>query len=127
MQESKNIDELIDEKLGSSTSREEVERMVKIALLCTNATPSVRPTMSEVVQMLEGNMSIPDVVPEGSTYTNDVRFRAMKDFHQDRQKQSSNWSQSQNSTAIRTDAAYSSSTSGFNEISRDAISNISYS
>ncbi|KAI3456101.1 hypothetical protein Pfo_012764 [Paulownia fortunei] len=122
LQESKNIDELIDERLGPHVNREEIERMVKVALLCTNATPSVRPTMSEVVQMLEEKMAIPDVIPEGSTYTTDVRFKAMKDFHQERQKQSSAWSQSQNSTTIRTDAAYSSSTSGFNEISRDTIS-----
>ncbi|KAL9146169.1 hypothetical protein ABFS82_13G092300 [Erythranthe guttata] len=121
LQESKKIDELIDERLGSSMKREEVERVVKIAVLCTNATPSVRPTMTEVVQMLEGKMDIPDSIPEGSTYTNDVRFRAMKDFHQDRQKQSSTWTPSQDSTAVRTDPAFSSSTSGFNEISRDNV------
>ncbi|PIN21905.1 Serine/threonine protein kinase [Handroanthus impetiginosus] len=124
LQESKNIDELVDERLGSQVNREEAERVVKIALLCTNATPSLRPTMSEIVQMLEGKMEIPEVTPEGSKYTNDVRFKAMKDFHQQRQNQSSVWTQSQNSTIIRTDVAYSSSTSasGFNEISRNTIS-----
>ncbi|KAL0305578.1 UNVERIFIED_CONTAM: putative LRR receptor-like serine/threonine-protein kinase, partial [Sesamum radiatum] len=58
--------------------------------------------MSEVVQMLEGKMAIPEAV--GSPYNNDVRFKAVKDFHQERRNQSATWSQSQNSTTIRTDA-----------------------
>lgn len=120
LNESKNIDELIDPRLGSGANRQEIERMVKIALLCTNATPSVRPTMSEVVQMLEGKMDIPLVTPEGSTYTNDVRFKAMKDFHQERRSMSDAWGETQVSTTIRTGAVYSSSTSGFNDISGDS-------
>ncbi|KAL6574133.1 hypothetical protein OROHE_001675 [Orobanche hederae] len=124
LQESKNIDQLVDGRLDSGIEREEIERVVKIALLCTNATPSVRPAMSEVVLMLEDKLDIPDVIPDGteSTYTNDVRFRAMKDFHQERRNQSPTWTQSQNSTNVRTDAAYSSSTSGFNDVSKDTIS-----
>ncbi|KAI3466775.1 hypothetical protein Pfo_023438 [Paulownia fortunei] len=68
LQESKNIDELVDERLGSQVNKDEVERTIKVALLCTNATPSVRPTMSEVVQMIEGNVAIPDAVP-GEAHT----------------------------------------------------------
>ncbi|KAG6405089.1 hypothetical protein SASPL_132671 [Salvia splendens] len=121
LNESKNIDDLIDPRLndGGGANREEIERVVKIALQCTNATPSVRPTMSEAVEMLEGKMDIPDVTPEGSTYTNDVRFKAMKDFKQEMLSASSaTRGESQISTRIRT---YSSSTSGFNEISEDSI------
>ncbi|XP_051128894.1 probable LRR receptor-like serine/threonine-protein kinase RFK1 [Andrographis paniculata] len=119
LQESKNIDELIDERLGSRIDKEEIEKIVKVALLCTNATASIRPTMSEVVQMFEGQMAIPDVVAEGSSYTNDVRFKAMKDFHREKQNQSSTWSltqsQIQYSTTIQTDANYyASSTSRTN-------------
>ena len=33
---------------------EEVEMIVQIALLCTQASPEDRPAMSEVVRMLEG-------------------------------------------------------------------------
>ncbi|KAL0363508.1 UNVERIFIED_CONTAM: putative LRR receptor-like serine/threonine-protein kinase RFK1, partial [Sesamum calycinum] len=105
LQESKKIDELIDERLVSRADIEEIDRVVRVALLCTNATPSIRPTMSEVVQMLEGKMAIPDVITVGSPYNNDVRFKAVKDFHQERRIQSATWSQSQNSTTIRTDAA----------------------
>ncbi|KAL0305577.1 UNVERIFIED_CONTAM: putative LRR receptor-like serine/threonine-protein kinase, partial [Sesamum radiatum] len=68
LQESKKIDELIDERLVSRADIEEIDRVVRVALLCTNATPSIRPTMSEVVQMLEGKMAIPDVITVGSPY-----------------------------------------------------------
>jgi len=37
------------ETLGSEVHIEEAETMVKVALLCTNASPTLRPTMSEVV------------------------------------------------------------------------------
>ncbi|KAL0407454.1 UNVERIFIED_CONTAM: putative LRR receptor-like serine/threonine-protein kinase RFK1 [Sesamum latifolium] len=123
LHENKNVDELIDERLGSQYNKEEVERMVKVAVLCTNATPSVRPTMSEVVQMIEGKMEIPDAVPvEGSTYTSDVRFKAMKDFHQKRKESSSGSTDTQiNSTTTRRDAGFSSYTSEFDEISREFV------
>ncbi|CAI9783780.1 unnamed protein product [Fraxinus pennsylvanica] len=122
LQESKNIDELVDPMLGFRVNKEEVGRMVKIALLCTNITPSVRPTMSEVVQMLEGQMAIPDVLTIGSMYTDDMRFKTMKDFNREKQSGSSNGSQTQNSTTIRTDADFSSSTTDLYETTRDTIS-----
>ncbi|KAL1560367.1 putative LRR receptor-like serine/threonine-protein kinase RFK1 isoform X1 [Salvia divinorum] len=122
LNESKCIGELIDPRLDAGANREEIEMVVKIALQCTNSTPSVRPTMSEVVQMLERKMDIPVVTPEGSTYTNDVRFKAMKDFHQERRSLSSAmWGESPVSSTVRTGVAYSSSTSGFNGISEASM------
>ncbi|XP_051125516.1 probable LRR receptor-like serine/threonine-protein kinase RFK1 isoform X2 [Andrographis paniculata] len=106
LQESKDIDELIDNRMGDGVDRKEAERTVRVALLCTNVTPSIRPTMSEVVGMLEGTMAIPEKVPEGSASTKDVRFKAMRDFHGERQKQ--------NSTTIPTYAGF--------EISKDTMS-----
>ncbi|KAL2457600.1 putative LRR receptor-like serine/threonine-protein kinase RFK1 [Abeliophyllum distichum] len=122
LQESKNVDELVDPRLGSQVNKEEVGRTVKVALLCTNITPSIRPTMSEVVQMLEGQMAIPDVVPAGSTHTDDMRFRTMKDFHRQRQNGSSSGSQTQNSTTIQTHAGFTSSTTDLYEITGDTLS-----
>ncbi|KAK4491625.1 hypothetical protein RD792_002380 [Penstemon davidsonii] len=121
LQEMKNIDELVDQRLGFQVNREEIERTVKVALLCTNATPSLRPTMTEVVQMLEGKMDVPDALPEGSTYTRDVRFKAMKDFQHEKIHGISMGSQTPTSSTIRTDAGFSSSTSGFYEHSRDTM------
>lgn len=45
--------ELVDSRLGSDFNREEVMLTINVALLCTNQSPDVRPSMSEVVQMLE--------------------------------------------------------------------------
>lgn len=69
----------MDQKLGSEFNKVEVERMIKVALLCTDATPSQRPTMSEVVSMLEGKAQVPNVIPEGNGYNHDLRFKAIRD------------------------------------------------
>lgn len=108
MQQSGSIEELIDQRLGSDINKDEVEKLVKVALLCTSATPSLRPIMSEVVSMLEGRIAIPDEIPEASTYSNDLRFKAMKDFHQERQNQKLIETQTQHTLTIRTDMGSSS-------------------
>ncbi|GFS42382.1 leucine-rich repeat transmembrane protein kinase [Actinidia rufa] len=84
LQQGGNFADLVDPKLGGEVNQEEAERMIKVALLCTNASPSLRPTMSEAVRMLEGRTRIPDVIPEASSYTDDLRFKAMRDFYQER-------------------------------------------
>ncbi|XP_022892349.1 probable LRR receptor-like serine/threonine-protein kinase RFK1 isoform X3 [Olea europaea var. sylvestris] len=103
LQETNNIDELVDKRLGSQVNPEEVERTVKVAVLCANATASVRPPMSEVVQMLQGHMAIPDVPHEG----NDVRFKTIKGLNQEWQNRSSSGSRTQKSTIVQTDAGVS--------------------
>ncbi|KAK8941173.1 putative LRR receptor-like serine/threonine-protein kinase [Platanthera zijinensis] len=50
----KQLDSIIDQNLNKNYNPEEVEKMIQIALLCTQATSEERPTMSEVVRMLEG-------------------------------------------------------------------------
>ncbi|KAJ7968790.1 putative Kinase [Quillaja saponaria] len=110
LQQTRNFMELIDERLTSEVNNAEAERMVKVACLCTNASPSLRPTMSEVVNMLEGRISIPDVIPEPGSYTEDLRFKAMRDLHRYRKDHSSTTSQMQKTTTVHTFS--SSSTSG---------------
>uniref|UniRef100_A0A2P2MSW5 LRR-RLK n=1 Tax=Rhizophora mucronata TaxID=61149 RepID=A0A2P2MSW5_RHIMU len=82
--------------------------MVKVGLLCTNASPTLRPTMSEVVSMLEGRMDIPDMVPEPSTYSDDLRFKAMRDLRQQGPNPTSIRSQAHNPTSINTSSSASS-------------------
>ncbi|KAG8634591.1 probable LRR receptor-like serine/threonine-protein kinase RFK1 isoform X2 [Manihot esculenta] len=100
LQQSGDLMKLVDETLKSEVNQEEAETTVKIALLCTNASPTNRPTMSEVVNMLEGRMAIPDTVPEPSSYTEDLRFKAMRDLRQ--HSQSLSGSQPLNSTTAHT-------------------------
>ncbi|KAL3522573.1 hypothetical protein ACH5RR_015407 [Cinchona calisaya] len=103
LQQAKNYEDLLDQRLSSQVNKEEIDRLVKVALLCTNASSSLRPTMSEAVCMLEGEMTIPDVIPEANTYTEDLRFKAMRDLYREKQSQSLTESQTQNSTTIQTD------------------------
>nr|GME14499.1 probable LRR receptor-like serine/threonine-protein kinase RFK1 isoform X1 [Ipomoea batatas] len=102
LQLSGNLEELIDPKMDGLINEKEAEMIVKVGLLCTSASPSLRPTMSEVVGMLEGKIAIPDEIPEASTYTDDLRFKAMKDFHREKLKQMSTGSQTQYSTTVQT-------------------------
>ncbi|KAJ6886153.1 LRR receptor-like serine/threonine-protein kinase RFK1 isoform X1 [Populus alba x Populus x berolinensis] len=102
LQQSGSFIELVDETLGSEVNIEEAETMVKVALLCTNASPTLRPTMSEVVSMLEGRMAVPDTLPEQSSYTEDLRFKAMRDLRQHEQSHRFSGSQTQKSTSIQT-------------------------
>ncbi|XP_076943786.1 BRASSINOSTEROID INSENSITIVE 1-associated receptor kinase 1-like [Bidens hawaiensis] len=52
--EDKKLETLVDAALQGNYVNEGVEKLIKIALLCTQATPSDRPAMSEVVRMVEG-------------------------------------------------------------------------
>ncbi|KAG2689288.1 hypothetical protein I3760_09G133000 [Carya illinoinensis] len=100
LQETGSLMELVDQKLGSEFNKVEAERMMKLAFLCTNASPSLRPTMSEVVNMLEGSTVIPEVIPEPSTYSKDLRFKAIRDHHSQMQSQSMEGSQDRRSTLV---------------------------
>ncbi|XP_022927452.1 probable LRR receptor-like serine/threonine-protein kinase RFK1 isoform X1 [Cucurbita moschata] len=115
LQQSGNLMELVDEKLRSEIDGKQAENMVKIALLCTNASPSVRPAMSEVVNMLEGRMGIPELIPEPSSYNEDLRFKAMRDMRKQQQNQSLSGSQTQNSTQNSTMRTFGSSSTSGNE------------
>ncbi|KAG7012498.1 putative LRR receptor-like serine/threonine-protein kinase RFK1, partial [Cucurbita argyrosperma subsp. argyrosperma] len=100
LQQSGNLVELVDEKLKSEINWYEARNMVKIALLCTHASPSIRPSMSEVVNMLEGRLEIPDLVLEPSSYNEDLRFKAMRDMRKEQQNQTPKAGQTQTSTAL---------------------------
>eukprot|EP00258_Populus_trichocarpa_P031953 XP_024447972.1 probable LRR receptor-like serine/threonine-protein kinase RFK1 isoform X2 [Populus trichocarpa] len=117
LQQSGSFIELVDETLGSEVHIEEAETMVKVALLCTNASPTVRPTMSEVVSMLEGRMAVPDTRPELSSYNEDLRFKAMRDLRQHEQSHRFSGSQRQKSTSIQTFSSSSISENSSYEIS----------
>nr|XP_029120078.1 probable LRR receptor-like serine/threonine-protein kinase At1g53440 isoform X2 [Elaeis guineensis] len=63
LQEQGNLLELVDPSLGSNYSKEEALQMLNLALLCANPSPTLRPTMSTVVSMLDGKtpVSIPSM------------------------------------------------------------------
>ncbi|XP_019266769.1 PREDICTED: probable LRR receptor-like serine/threonine-protein kinase At1g07650 isoform X2 [Nicotiana attenuata] len=60
--------ELVDETLGSDLKQDEALRMINVALLCTNPSPALRPTMSAVVRILEDHLDLPEFNVESRFY-----------------------------------------------------------
>ncbi|KVH93122.1 Leucine-rich repeat-containing protein [Cynara cardunculus var. scolymus] len=90
-----NLLELVDPVLGSNYPKEEVMRMLNIALLCTNPSPTLRPAMSAVVSMLNGKIPVqPPLVKRNGMDGADMRFRAFELLSQDSQTQTSFMSES---------------------------------
>lgn len=87
LQEQGNLLELVDLRLGSNYSQKEAMRMLNLALLCTNPSPSLRPAMSSIVSMLEGNMPIqpPIVKRKESGQEQYARFKALEMLSHDSQ------------------------------------------
>ena len=54
LQREGQLDSIVDGNLNHNYDSEELEMIIQIALLCTQASPEGRPSMSEVVRMLEG-------------------------------------------------------------------------
>ncbi|KAK4255938.1 hypothetical protein QN277_008863 [Acacia crassicarpa] len=76
LQEEGNLIELVDPNLGSSYSSHEAMIMLEVALLCTNPSPTLRPSMSSVVGMLEGKLPIQAPVFKLQQGGQNVRFNA---------------------------------------------------
>ncbi|XVF87259.1 hypothetical protein PTKIN_Ptkin18bG0104600 [Pterospermum kingtungense] len=79
LQQQGNLMELVDPRLGTEFDKEEAIRMIKVALLCTNSSPKLRPIMSEVVKMLEGRKHVPELIMDPSIFADESRFGALRD------------------------------------------------
>ncbi|GKC32279.1 probable LRR receptor-like serine/threonine-protein kinase isoform X1, partial [Tanacetum coccineum] len=77
MEKKGSLIDLVDPRLGSNFNKKEAVKMMKIALLCTNQSPALRPTMSEVVNMLEGRTKIKETDVNLVTYEEDFKFRSL--------------------------------------------------
>lgn len=53
LQREKRVEDIVDGNLKSYDGKE-VETVIQVALLCTQTSPEDRPTMTQVVKMLEG-------------------------------------------------------------------------
>ena len=72
--------DLVDPKLGSNFSKKEAVRMVKVALLCTNPSPRLRPTMSAVESILGGQAAVHELIMDPSIHADDTRFKVLRDY-----------------------------------------------
>jgi hypothetical protein len=78
LQQNGDMMELVDPRLGSDFKKKEAARMIKVALLCTNQSPALRPTMSAVVRMLEGKGDVQELVVDPSTFGDSLRFKSFQ-------------------------------------------------
>jgi len=68
-----------DPNLGTNYKAEEVELVLKLALLCSHSDPSARPSMRQVVQYLERDVPLPDLSLLSLSSTG-LRFGLHEDF-----------------------------------------------
>lgn len=103
--------DLVDPKLGSEFNKEEANRMIKVALLCTNPSQALRPGMSEVVSMLEGRTAVHELIMDPSNNHDPLRFNALRDQFDQISQKSSGQSQSvrtHSSSVTRTQSSFTS-------------------
>ncbi|XP_072976507.1 L-type lectin-domain containing receptor kinase SIT2-like [Typha angustifolia] len=56
--------EASDQKLGGDYNEDEMELVLKLGLSCSHPDPVARPSMRQVVQILEGNLVMPNLSPD---------------------------------------------------------------
>ena len=95
LQEQGNMLELVDPDVGSSYSEGEALILLNLALLCTNPSPSLRPTMSSVVSMIEGKFPVQAPVVKRSGTNEGLRFKAFERLSYDSQTYVSRGSESE--------------------------------
>ncbi|GER53964.1 receptor-like protein kinase [Striga asiatica] len=93
LQEQGNLLDLVDPTLGLDFSKEEALKMLNLSLLCANPSPTLRPTMSSVVSMLEGKAKVQAPLVKRGPAGEDVRFKAFEVLSQDSQTRVSKISQ----------------------------------
>lgn len=119
--------ELVDPKLRSEFNRDEAERMIEVALLCTNASYALRPTMSAVVSLLEGKTMIQEVTADASMDEDYLSFKSRRQCHiVQMEKQISSRSQTSKFSSDGTMVTDSSSTSA-QDILKTNLDSINFS
>nr|XP_011467565.1 PREDICTED: probable LRR receptor-like serine/threonine-protein kinase At1g07650 isoform X2 [Fragaria vesca subsp. vesca] len=78
LQERGSLLELVDPALGSEYSSEETMVMLNVALMCTNASPTLRPKMSQVVSMLEGRTEVQDLLSDPGFSAVNSKYKAIR-------------------------------------------------
>ncbi|OMO82775.1 hypothetical protein COLO4_22836 [Corchorus olitorius] len=80
LQQKGNLMELVDKTLGTNFNKEEAMTIIKVALLCTNPSPALRPTMSAVVSMLEGHTAVYEITRDPSNYGDQMGYKSFMNF-----------------------------------------------
>lgn len=108
-----NLLDLVDPVLGSNYSKEEALRMLNMALLCTNPSPTLRPLMSTIVSMIEGKTKVQAPIVSRTTTEDDMRFRAFEKLAHGSQTQYYTFSQESGERSITMDSSRADSPISF--------------
>ncbi|KAF7834637.1 putative LRR receptor-like serine/threonine-protein kinase [Senna tora] len=92
LHENNRVIDLVDPRLSSDFNEEQVRRIVGISLLCTQASPLLRPSMSRVVAMLSGDIEV-STVSSKPGYLTDWIFDDATSFITDLETKESDTSQ----------------------------------
>lgn len=104
--------ELVDETLGSDLKQDEALRMINVALLCTNPSPALRPTMSAVVSIIENQLDLPEYNMESrfyDDYDDHLNFQGLRDKYGEKFSSSQSQPLTQSSNITGRDCSSSSS------------------
>ncbi|XP_023632709.1 probable LRR receptor-like serine/threonine-protein kinase At1g29720 isoform X2 [Capsella rubella] len=105
LQQTGDIMEIVDAMLKGEFNNNEAARMIKVALVCINSSPSLRPTMSEVVQMLEGEMEIPQVMSGPGLYGPNWSISKLKEIDTDGSSSKFGVTDHQTTTTVKSSAS----------------------
>ncbi|KAK7313165.1 hypothetical protein VNO77_37642 [Canavalia gladiata] len=120
LKEKGNLMELVDRRLDLDFDKKEAMAMINVALLCTNVTASLRPTMSSVVSMLEGRSVVHEVVSESSEALDEKKLEAMRQYYQEIEENKLTETQSQSLLVDNTLATSSTSAVDLYPINMDS-------
>ncbi|XP_050226976.1 probable LRR receptor-like serine/threonine-protein kinase At1g07650 isoform X2 [Mercurialis annua] len=107
LQERGSLLELVDPELGSAYSSEEAMVMLNVALLCTNASPTLRPTMSQVVSMLDGRTAVQDLLSDPGFSAINSKYKAIRNHF---------WQNPSQTNSLSTNGPYTDSSSSYVDI-----------
>ncbi|KAL2331306.1 hypothetical protein Fmac_018887 [Flemingia macrophylla] len=110
LKEKGNLMELIDRRLGSNINEDEAMVMIKVALLCTNPTSNLRPTMSSVLSMLEGKIVIPEFISDPTETMDEMKLETMRQYYFQVEENEKSRSQTQ-SRSLSVDGPWTASSS----------------
>ncbi|KAL2594565.1 hypothetical protein AAZV13_12G196600 [Glycine max] len=104
LKEQGNIIDLVDERLGKDFKKGEVMVMINVALLCTQVSPTNRPTMASVVCMLEGKTEVQEVVSVASHLLDGEKLEMIQQYYNMREKNKTNETQEESISMGETSA-----------------------
>jgi len=110
LKEKGDLMELVDRRLGSDCKKKEAMVMINVALLCTNVTSNLRPSMSSVVSMLEGRTAVPEFVPDSSEVMDEKKMEVMRQYYSQIEENNTSKSQTE-SQSLSTDGPWTATSS----------------